>query len=91
MAGAGLGSRPCALRTVPVPVATAEAHDLVDAEHLERGGRPDDVDDGVVPADLVEVHLVDRAAVQGGFDRGQLVEDGLGARRHPCRAARRPR
>ena len=26
MAGAGLGSRPCALRTMPIPVATGEAH-----------------------------------------------------------------
>ena len=58
---------------------------LVDAEHLERSGRPDDVDDGVVPADLVEVHLVDRPTMQGGFDRGQLVEDRLGTRRHARR------
>ena len=79
----GWASRPCALRTMPVPVATAEARHLVDAEHLERGGRPDDVDDGVVPTDLVEVHLVDGAAVQGGLDRGQRAEDRQGPRRDP--------
>ena len=64
--------------------------DLVDAEHLERGSRPDDVDDRIVPADLVEVDLVDGTPVQGGFHRGQLVEDGLRAGRHPRRAARPP-
>ena len=42
---------------------------LVDAEHLESGSGPDHVDDRVVPADLVEVDLVDRAAVQRRFDR----------------------
>ena len=37
---------------------------LVDPEHLQCGCGADDVDDGVVPTDLVEVHLVDRAPVQ---------------------------
>ena len=41
---------------------------LVDPEHLECGRRPDDVDDGVVPADLVEVDLVDRPPVQRRLD-----------------------
>ncbi len=58
---------------------------LVDAEHLESGGRPDDIDDGIVPTDLVEVDLVDGPPVQGGLDGSQLVEDRLGACRHPWR------
>ena len=58
---------------------------LVDAEDLERCGRADDVNDGVVPADLVEVDLIDRSAVQRGFHHRQLGEDRLG----PCRHAGR--
>ena len=85
VAGAGLGSHPWALRTVPVPVATAERRDGVDAEDLERGGRPDDVDDGVVAADLVEVHLVERSTVQGRLDAGERVEDGQRPLGHPRR------
>ena len=79
MAGAGLGSQPCALRTVPVPVATGRRAHLVDPEHLERGRRAHDVDDRVVPPDLVEVHLVDGPPVQGGLDLGQRAEHGQGA------------
>ena len=48
---------------------------------------PDDVDDGVVPADLVEVHLVDRAAVQRRFHVGQAAEDGERPLGHPGRQA----
>ncbi len=70
---------------MPVPVATAERHELVDPEHLERRRRPDDVDDGVVPADLVEVHLVDRTAVQRRLDAGQGAERGQGPLGHPVR------
>ena len=87
-AGEGLGSRPCAARTVPVPVATGGRGDLVDAEDLERGDRADDVDDGVVPAHLVEVHLVDRAPVQRRFHLGQPAEDGQRPLGHPWRQAR---
>ena len=49
--------------------------DLVHAEHLERGRRAHDVDDRVVAADLVEVHLVDGTPVQRRFDGGQRSED----------------
>ena len=70
-AGAGLGSMPWAARTMPVPVATALDPDLVDAQHLEGGRRAHHVDDGVVPAHLVEVDLVDRPAVEAGLDLGE--------------------
>ena len=60
------------------PGGDGRAHELVDSEHLERRRRPDDVDDGVVPADLVEVHLVDRTAVQRCLDAGQSTERGQG-------------
>ena len=48
--------------------------DDVDPQDLEGARRPDDVDDGVVSADLVEVHLIDRLPVQGCFDGGEGVE-----------------
>ena len=73
------------------PRGDGRGADFVDAQHLEGGGRADDVDDGVVPTNLVEVHLVDRATVQGGFHQCQLLEDGLGARRDPCGKALRLR
>ena len=59
--------------------------DLVDTEHLERGRRPDDIDDGIVSTDLVKVHLVDRTAVQRRLHRRQHPEDGLSPLRHPRR------
>jgi hypothetical protein len=58
---------------------------LVDAEHLQRGGRADDVDDGVEAAHLVEVDLLGRTAVQPALDLGQRGEGGEGPGRHPFR------
>ena len=58
---------------------------LVDAQHLECGRRPHDVDDRVVPADLVEVHLVDGPPVQRGLDGGQRAEHGQRPLGHPRR------
>ncbi len=65
------------------PGRDCRANDLVDPEHLERPRRPDDVDDRVVPADLVEVHLVDRTTVQRRLNGGQRVERGQGSLRDP--------
>ena len=61
---------------------------LVDPEHFECGRRPDDVDDRVVPADLVEVDLLDRAPVQHRLDGGEQAEHGQRALRHPRREGR---
>ena len=52
---------------------------LVDVEHLERGRGADDVDDGVEGADLVEMHLLGRAAVNPSFCDGECFEGGEGA------------
>ena len=82
---------PWAVRTMPVPVATAAGLHLVDAEHLERGARADDVDDGVDAADLVEVDLVGRAPVEAALDLGQRGEGGLRRGRGPGRAGGPPR
>ena len=85
VAGAGLGSQPCALRTVPDSRCHGGGAHLVDPEDLECGGRPDDIDDRIVPTYLVEVDLVDGPTVQAGFHRSQLAEDGLRPRRDPGR------
>ena len=55
---------------------------LVDAEHLEGGAGADDVDDGVEPADLVEVDLLRRATVEAALGVGQRREGGQRAGRH---------
>ena len=66
----------------------AEAHrdrrarDGVDLEKLERRAGTDDINDCVDPADLMEVDLVWRAAVEPSFRLGQRVEDGVGAGLH---------
>ena len=52
------------------------ADHLVDAQQLQGDGRPDDVHDAVDGADLVEVDLLDGAAVDLGLGLGQSVEDG---------------
>ena len=56
--------------------------DVVDVEHLERGTRADDVDDGVEATDLVEVHLARGLAVQPPLGFGEHPEDGLGPLAH---------
>jgi hypothetical protein len=57
--------------------------DLVDAEDLERGAGPDDVDDGVDAADLVEVDGGGRPAVQAALGLGQEPEHPLRPLPHP--------
>ena len=63
---------------MPWPVATALDRTSVDVEHLEGGAGADDVDDGVERADLVEVDLAGRSAVELPLDLGQRPEDGQG-------------
>ena len=82
-AGAGLGSMPCAVLTMPSPVATGLARISSIAEYLERRRRSDHVDDGVVAADLMEVDLVHRPAVQSGLDLGKRGEGGQCSTGHP--------
>ena len=48
--------------------------DLVHAQHFQGGGGADHVDDGVEPADLVEVDLLGRPPVQPPLDVGQRPE-----------------
>ena len=53
------------------------------SEQLEGGARPDDVDDGVEGADLVEVDRVGRHAVEAALRLGECGEDGQGAGADP--------
>ncbi len=82
-AGAGLGSTPCAARTIPVPVGHRAGPDLVDPQRLQRRGRADHVDDRVEAADLVEVDLFRRPPVEPALGLGQRPEGGEGAVRAP--------
>src|SRR5205823_3259222 len=61
---------------------------LVNVEHFECGGRADDVDDGVECADLVEMHLLGRAAVDSSFCDRECFEGGEGATPDAIRQAR---
>ena len=63
--------------------ADRAAHDLVDAERLERGACADDVDDRVERADLVELDVGRIDAVHRPLDLGQSGEDRSCARAHP--------
>ena len=63
---------------MPEPGGHRAGPHLVDAQDLEGGRRPHHVDDGVVAADLVEVDLVDRAAVEPSLHLGQRREGGQG-------------
>ena len=75
-AGAGTGSMPCAhVSSVPWPIATLAHVTLAGAQPVERGGGPDDVDDRVDRADLVERDLLDGRAVELGLGAREAIED----------------
>ena len=54
------------------------AIDVADAQLVEEEGRPDDVDEGVVGPGLVEMGLLELAAVDLGLGLEQPLEDGQG-------------
>ena len=59
---------------------------LVDTEDLQRGGRADHVDHGVVRPHLVEVDLLGGPAMEPPLDLGQRGERGQSPPGHPRRA-----
>ena len=69
-AGAGTGSSPCALLTVPLPRATGARPDRGDVEQLEGQASPDHIDQGVQPAYLVKVDVLRRYAMEATLGRG---------------------
>ena len=93
-AGAGTGSRPCAVPTWPPP--TRDGRDTTSvsrAEVLQPGAGADHVGDRVEGADLVEVHLVGGGAVDGRLGLGEPGEGpaSRGRARRSVRSARSSR
>ena len=80
LAGRGSRNRAAAVGDFDETVAGwhGRANDSFDAEQVEADRRADDVGDGIDGADFVEVHLLDRAAVDLGLGLGQLLEDAFG-------------
>ena len=78
VAGAGTGSSPCSVFTVPLPTLSGEQTDRVDAQQVERDARADDVGDGIDRADFVEVDLLDGDLVDGRLRLAQALEDRRG-------------
>ncbi len=74
-AGGGTGSGPCAPRVVPDPRTTGLEVRPRQTEGVETGCHADDVGDRVERADLVEVDLLRRRAVDGGLGSRQAGED----------------
>ena len=66
----------------PGPDLDAVGVETLDAELLDAEARADDVDDGVLSADLVEVYVFDGAAVRCGLDLGDPPVDRHAARAH---------
>ena len=64
---------------MPLPTFSGEATMRVGADRFHREHRSDDVDDRVERADLVQVHLIDRRAVNRRLGLAQSVEQLLGA------------
>ena len=80
VAGAGTGTRPCAVRTRPVPTTGGNDPIEAGASQAIAAATPDDVGDRVVGADLVEGHAVDARAVERRLDLGDAREDVAGQR-----------
>ncbi len=72
--GSGTGSRPCAVLTVPLPSATGETIELLDAERVQAKHDAEYVDDRVGRADLVEMHLLGGHAMYGRLRMDERFE-----------------
>ncbi len=78
MAGAGRGIRPCAALTHPRPGGTGLASNRSTPSRSSPTAEPDDIDDRIDRADLVEVDLGQVDPVDPGLGLAQLEEDPLG-------------
>ena len=83
VAGAGTGSRPCAVSTLPPPIGSGDTCTRSTPSAVEPGHRSHHVDEGVELAHLVEVHRLDRHPVHVRLGLGQPAQHGL--RRGPSR------
>ena len=71
MAGAGTGSMPCSVLTVPLPTLIARGVDFADVEQIQRHAGAYDIGDGIHRAYFVEVNFFDGHAVDAGFGVAQ--------------------
>ena len=76
--GAGIGIRPWAHFTMPLPVGTERLVMRSAPSKSRRDGRAGDVGDAVERPDFVEVNFFQRHAVRGGLRLGQTAEDAQG-------------
>ena len=74
VAGAGSGSTPCAAVTRPRANGSGERDDALDTELVEERERTADVDERVERAELVEVDVLGRNAVDAALDLGEARE-----------------
>ena len=75
VAGAGTGSTPCSVLTVPLPTLTGERGHRFDVQKIERDTRADDVGNRIHRADFVKVNLADLGAVHCRFGLGKPLEN----------------
>ena len=81
VAGAGSGSRPCAASTKPRPTGSGEQTTRSMPSDSSASATPHDLADRVDRADLVEVHLLGRDAVDAALGEREPLERLLRARR----------
>jgi len=78
--GGGEGDLAVGAADESAPDGKGGADDLFDAEGFESGEGAADIDDGIHPADLVKVNLIDGGVVDGGLrfaDAGEDADGGL--------------
>ena len=74
VAGAGTGNTPCADLHHAAADVDRRHDDAIGLEPFDREHGADDVDDRVEGADFVQMHLVDRHAVNRGFRLAEPAE-----------------
>ena len=91
MAGAGTGSTPCSVFTVPLPTLSGEQKMRSTPSSSKRQARADDVGDGIHRADLVKMNLFDGSLVNGGFRFAEPLKHGGSVLLYAVRHATLPR
>ena len=91
VAGAGSGSRPCAVPTKPRAIGSGEHSSSSISQRLERERDAADVADRIERADLVEVDLLGLDAVDAGLGDGRARRTRPGRARAGARKGRRRR
>ncbi len=74
MAGAGTGSTPCSVLTVPLPTLRGEQKMASTSSEFEGQARADDIGDGIGRADFVKMDFFDGHLVNFGFGLAEPAE-----------------